>query len=310
VLTRGLNINEAVRKITGKPGTDVTITIKRPGEDKEREFEITRAQIEMETVIGARRNAKDDWDFMLDPETKIGYIRLTQFTRKSGLEVAQAVNELKKDGVKAIVFDMRFNPGGLLSTAREITDLFVDDGLIVSIRPREGKEERLPGFSDGSSLAFPMVVMVNGGSASGSEIVAAALQDHGRAIVVGERSYGKGSVQNVLPFAGGEIKLTTASFWRPSGKNLNKSSTKGREEDEWGVVPDKGFEIKLSAKETDDLEESMKEAEIIHAKDAPVKKTNPDFKDRQLDKALDYLKQQVKLAEKAKSAKKIEAEED
>jgi carboxyl-terminal processing protease len=202
-----------------------------------------------------------------------------------------------------VVFDVRFNPGGLLSTAREISDLFIDDGLIVSIRPREGKEERLPGFSEGSQLKFPMAVLVNGGSASGSEILAAALQDHGRAIVVGERSFGKGSVQNVLPFGGGEIKLTTASFWRPSGTNLNKSSTKGRVEDEWGVIPNKGYEIKLSAKETDDLEEAQRDSEIIHPKDKPAKKTNPDFKDRQLEKALEYIRDQIKLADKVKSAK-------
>src|SRR5205823_7685680 len=149
-----------------------------------------------ETVMGVRRDAADDWDFMLDPKTKIGYIRLTQFTRNSAKEMTAAVEELKKQGVKGVVLDVRFNPGGLLTTAREITDLFVDDGLIVSIRPREGKEERLPGFSEGSHLRFPMVCMVNSGSASGSEILSAALQDHGRALIVGERSYGKGSVQN------------------------------------------------------------------------------------------------------------------
>jgi carboxyl-terminal processing protease len=145
-----------------------------------------------------------------------------------------------------------------------------------------------------------MAVLINGGSASGSEIVAAALQDHGRAIIVGERSYGKGSVQNVLPFGGGEIKLTTASFWRPSGKNLNKSSTKGRDEDEWGVVPDKGFEVKLTQRQTEELEEHQRESEVIHPKDGSPRKPASEFKDKQLDKALEYLRGQIKLAEKAK----------
>src|SRR5205823_4767378 len=134
-----------------------------------------------------------------------------------------------------------------------------------------------------------------------SEIVSAALQDHGRAVVVGERSYGKGSVQNVLPFAGGELKMTTASFWRPSGKNLNKASTKGRDEDEWGVSPDKGYEVKLEKKEEEDLEEAQRESEIIHPRGAQVKKPHPDIKDRQLEKALEYLHGQIKLAEKVKS---------
>src|SRR5262249_42066515 len=162
--------------------------------------------------------------FMMDPEKKIGYIRLTQFVRHSARNMTKAMKELKDLGVRGLVLDLRFNPGGLLDSARDISDLFIDDGLIVTIRPREGKEHRMIGHSEGSHLDFPMVVLINEGSASGSEIVAACLQDHKRAIVVGERSYGKGSVQNVLPFAGGELKMTTASYWRPSGKNINKSS--------------------------------------------------------------------------------------
>ncbi len=131
----------------------------------------------------------------------------------------------------------------------KITDLFIDDGLIVSVRPRVGKEAKFSGQMEGSLLDFPMVCMVNGGSASGSEIVSACLQDHKRALIVGERSYGKGSVQNIQEFHDGQIKLTTASFWRPSGKNLNKSSTSGKDTDEWGVTPDKGFLVKLTGKE-------------------------------------------------------------
>src|SRR5262249_32020770 len=158
----------------------------------------------------------EDWDYMIDPATKLAYVRLTQFTRRSAGDLARAVKELKKQGVRGLVLDLRFNPGGLLYSAREISDLFIDDALIVSIRPREGPEDRLLGDSADSELAFPMACLVNGGSASGSEIVAACLQDHARAVVVGERSYGKGSVQNVVPFAGGEVKVTTASFWRPN----------------------------------------------------------------------------------------------
>src|SRR5437588_2263731 len=121
--------------------------------------------------MGHHRRANDEWDFFVDEKNKIGYIRLTQFVRKSGVEMAAAVKELEKAGVKGLVLDVRFNPGGLLTTATEITDLFIDDGLIVSIRPRDRKEEKFPGFSEGSKLKFPMVCMVNGGSASGSEIL-------------------------------------------------------------------------------------------------------------------------------------------
>ena len=133
-----------------------------------------------------------------------------------------------------------------------------------------------------------MVCLVNGYSASASEIVSAALQDHQRATIMGERSYGKGSVQNIQDFDGGQIKITIASFWRPSGKNLNKSSTSGKEDDTWGVTPDEGYVLKLSRKERDDLAEHLRNTEIIPRRDRPAKlkkevKEGDKFKDRQLD---------------------------
>jgi carboxyl-terminal processing protease len=204
------------------------------------------------------------------------------------------MNDLVDQGVRGFVLDLRFNPGGLLQSAVDITDLYIDDGLIVSIRPRVGRENRYMGKHRNSLLDFPMVCMVNGYSASGSEIVSAALQDHNRAVIVGERSYGKGSVQNIQNFDGGEIKLTTASFWRPNGRNLNKSSTAGKDEDTWGVTPDKV--IKLSRKEREDLAEYQHNTEIIQRKDRPSKSAKPEFKDRQLETALEYLRDQIKMA--------------
>ncbi len=137
-----------------------------------------------------------------------------------------------------------------------------------------------------------MVCLVNGHSASGSEIVSACLQDHDRAYIIGERSYGKGSVQHIINFDKGDLKLTTATFWRPSKKNLNKSSTSGKDEDEWGVIPNKI--VKLTAKERVDLEEHLNAIEVIQRKDkpAPVK----EFKDKQLDEALKYLRGQISTA--------------
>src|SRR5262249_15006645 len=187
IAAKPLGINEAVSKIVGKPGTKVKITVHRPGEEKAREFEVARQKIEVETVLGYQRKADDSWDFMVDPKSKIGYIRLTQFTRPSADELKNAVKDLKKQGLRGLVLDMRFNPGGLLTSACDICDLFIDDGVIVSIRPREGSEKPEVGETPGSELEFPMVVLINGGSASGSEIVAGCLQDHGRAIVMGER---------------------------------------------------------------------------------------------------------------------------
>jgi len=292
--TKGLNLQDAVKKILGKAGTDVKLVIERDGKDMT--VTLTRAQIVTESVLGVKRDASDEWSYMIDDKNKIGYIRLTSFQRNSARDMQKIMEELtKKHQIKGFVLDLRFNPGGLLDSAVLISDLFVDDGLIVSIRPRVGREKRFTGFREGSLLDFPMVCMVNGMSASGSEIVSAALQDHRRAYVVGERSYGKGSVQNIQGYEDGEIKLTTASFWRPNGKNLNKSSTGGKDEDEWGVTPDKV--ITLTPKERDDLYESQHNAEICRRGKAP-KEPVKEFKDKQLEAALEYLRDQIKTSAK------------
>jgi carboxyl-terminal processing protease len=304
ISTKGLSTNDAVKKILGKANTPIKLTVTREGETNPVDFEITRNKVEVETVLGIKRKSDDNWEYIVDPDSKIGYIRLTSFARNSYRDMAKVMKDLKKQGLKGLVLDLRFDPGGLLDSACDISDMFIDDGVIVSIKPRVGKPHAFKGKAKeaGSGYSnFPMVCLVNGGSASGSEIVSACLQDHHRAVIMGERSYGKGSVQNIQDFEGGQLKLTTASFWRPSGKNLNKSSTKGTEEDEWGVTPDKGFLIKLSSKEREDLAEYQHNLEIIDHR-AP-KETKPEFKDKQLDTALDYLKGQIKTASRLPSKK-------
>ena len=296
--TKGMSTNDAVKIIQGKAGTAVKLTIEREGADKPLEFEIKRRIIDVETVMGFRRNAKDDWDYMIDPVNKVCYVRVTTFARKTYRDLLTAVRKLNRQGINGFILDLRFNPGGLLTSAVEVSDLFIDDGLIVTIKPRVGKETPYIGEHEGSYLNFPMVCLVNNLSASGSEIVAACLQDHERAIIMGERSYGKGSVQNIQPFEGGELKFTTASYWRPSGKNINKSSTGGKEDEDWGVLPNPGFRIDLTDKERDQLYEHQHDAEIIPRKDLPSKEKKTDFKDRQLEMALEYLRGQIKTAAK------------
>lgn len=292
--TKGMKLNDAVEKITGKPGTKVKLTVQREGVDKPLEFNLTRGYVDVESVLGYKRKADDSWDYMIDPQNKIAYIRLTQFARNSYRDMYRIMRDLteRDNKIKGFILDLRFNPGGLLDVAFDISDLFIDDGVVVSIRERGRPEKELSGNSRGSLLDFPMVCLVNGYSASGSEIVGACLQDHDRAYIIGERSYGKGSVQHILDFDGGEIKLTTATFWRPSKKNLNKSSTSGKEEDEWGVVPNKI--IKLAAKERVDLDEHLRSTEVIQPKNKPAKVKK--FEDKQLDEALKYLRSQIQTA--------------
>jgi C-terminal peptidase prc len=297
--TKGLPLTKAVSKITGKPGTEVKLTVQREGEDKPLEFNLKRDYVEVESVLGYKRKKDDAWDYMIDPENKIGYIRLTQFTRNSYRDLDRVMTDLTERGVKGFVLDLRFNPGGLLDSAVRISDLYIDDGVIVSIRERGQPENDISGRSRGSLLDFPMVCLVNGFSASGSEIVSACLQDHKRAFIIGERSYGKGSVQHILNFDGGELKLTTATFWRPSKKNLNKSSTTGKDEEDWGVMPDKV--IKLSAKERVELDEHLHSTEVIRPKDKPA--AAKEFKDKQLDEALNYLRGQINMASRSADKK-------
>jgi carboxyl-terminal processing protease len=291
--TKGVPLSEAVKKILGDPGTKVKVTVLRDGVEKE--FELTRDRITVETVHGYKRKDNADWDYMIDPERKIAYVRLSSFARNTAADLARVMNDLTRRGVKGVILDLRFNPGGLLDSAVKITDMFIESGLIVKIRPRVGKEYTFRSSRDGGLTDFPMVCMVNGFSASGSEIVSAALQDHHRAWIVGERSYGKGSVQNITPFEGGELKMTTATFWRPSGKNLNKSSTSGKEEEDWGVIPDKV--VPLSAKEREELAEYQHSTEIIQRKDKPTEVKA--FKDKQLEAALEYLRGQIKTVSRS-----------
>ncbi len=292
--TKGLIVGDAVKKILGKKGTKIKLTVQREGSPKPLDFEITRGPVVVETVFGVKRKSDDDWDYMLDAEKKIGYIRLSQFQEESYDDIVAAMADLKKQGMKGLVLDLRFDPGGLLSDAVDISDLFIDDGVIVSIRPRGKEEEFIRGKHEGSLLDFPMVVLVNGESASASEIVSACLQDHHRAYVIGERSFGKGSVQNIRDFGEGKMKLTTATFWRPSGKNLYKRDPEALKNDTWGVKPD--LVVPLTEKERTELFDHLRNNEVIPRRDIKPKETEPEFKDVELQKALDYLGDQIKTA--------------
>jgi len=313
--TQGMKTETAVQHILGKANTKVKLTVQREGASQPLEFELRRNTVEVETVLGSKRKDDDSWDFYIDPESKIAYIQLTQFAPGSFRDMENAMRQLDRSGVKGLVLDLRNDPGGLLTSAVDIADLFIDDGLIVTIRPRVGEPAHYGG-KPGGYLKFPMACLINNGSASGSEIVAACLQDHKRAVIVGERSYGKGSVQNIAPFAptNAEIKLTTATFWRPSDKNLNKASIKDYdkmskedlEKEDWGVRPDGGFLLKLDRPERNLLDQYLHEREIIPRRDGPPVEPKPelkDFKDRQLDMALEYIRAQIKTAGKTEVKK-------
>lgn len=294
----GREMEKAVEMMRGKPGEAVSVKIQHHGSTMPETLEIVRAIIKTPTVLGDHYDSQGNWVFLMEGEEKIGYIRLTNFARNSVEEFHDALESLKKDGMKALVLDLRFNPGGLLTAATAISDFFIESGVIVSTKGRNTEEQVFKAHKQGTYSGFPMVVLVNHFSASASEIVSACLQDHKRAIVVGERTYGKGSVQNVIPLEGGSsaLKLTTASYHRPSGKNIHRLP-KATEKDEWGVMPNEGFEVKMTDEEYEKMAIARREREKIPAGNAP----KPELVDPQLAKGLSWLKEQL-------SGKKADAE--
>ena len=274
--TKGFRVDDAVKRLKGKPGSDVTITVIHPGESKEEDITIVRQMIQVETVVGDHRKPDDSWSFVLDEQKQIGYIHVTAFSRRTARELRKPLAELKKAGIRGLVLDLRFNPGGLLSSAIEVSDMFVSKGRIVSTEGRNTKPRAWDAKENGTFDDFKMVVLVNRFSASASEIVSACLQDHKRAVVMGERTWGKGSVQNVIELedGGSALKLTTASYHRPSGKNINRLPN-AKEEDEWGVTPNDGFTLKLTNQQMYEMREFRRKRNIVGLEEAPPGQGGP-----------------------------------
>jgi carboxyl-terminal processing protease len=212
--TDGLTLSEAVKKLRGPPGTKVTIRVLRPKSQEIRTVEVVRALINVPSVKDAK---------IL--EDGIGYLRIVQFNEPTAKALEQAVEGLVRDGLKALVIDLRNNPGGLLTSAIEVSEKFLKRGdLIVYTQGRDGRaQQKFRAKGKTHYLDLPLVLLVNGGSASASEIMAGALQDHRRAILVGEKTFGKGSVQSVLPLDDGSaIRLTTAKYYTPSERVIHE----------------------------------------------------------------------------------------
>ena len=236
--TENLNIDKLVRMITGKKGTRVILSIKRPGMLEPKDFAIIRDEIRIRTVKGWRRKLPDgEWDFMIDPDANIAYIRVTQFTDQTVRDIADVLSRLGEAGVQSLVLDVRLNPGGLLRSATDVADEFIRSGLLVSTKGRPTRPAEVNARPTGKYLNGDLVVLVNRLSASASEIVSGAIKDWRRGIIVGERTFGKGSVQNVIPISEGRfavLKLTTAYYYLPSGRLLHRED----ESKVWGVDPD------------------------------------------------------------------------
>jgi carboxyl-terminal processing protease len=262
--TQGLSIDKCIEMLMGDPGTKVNIVVDRKG--TEIPFEITRKRIKTRSIKGFHREDADGnkWMFELDPARKIAYIRLIQFTPRVSGELEAALRSVGADKgeLKGLILDMRYNPGGVLTEAINIADLFLKEGVIVSTKGRSHPEEIARARDRGTLPDFPIAVLQNANSASASEVLAGALVENNRAIIVGTRSFGKGSVQSVHTLdrgKGAELKLTEQGYYLPSGRSITKKDDSAT----WGVDPTDGFYVPMTDEELTALFEVRRKLEVL-----------------------------------------------
>ncbi|MEM8677859.1 MAG: S41 family peptidase [Planctomycetota bacterium] len=275
----------AVELIRGAPGTTVDVEM-RSLDDELRTLTLTRDIIPVETVRGYRLDEAGNWEFFFPERPEVGYFWIEAFGENTARELRDAI-ESSSVPWEAIVIDLRGNGGGLLETAIAMCDLFIDRGDIVAVKGRDERTVRRFTASAAQLLPsdIPVFILVDGFSASASEIFAACLQDHDRGVVVGQRSYGKGTVQHVIELEPqrSALRLTTATYWRPSGENIHRLGD-ATEEDRWGVSPNVGYEIELT---------SEQQVEAARARMQRFRAVHPDverediYLDPQLERALE-----------------------
>ena len=262
----GLSLEEVTDRVKGPPGTRVTLTLRRPNGEV-LDLAMPREQITMETVKGVRHEpGSDAWDYSVSADPPVALIRLTQFTPGSAAEVRRVIRQQLDAGTRGFVLDLRFNPGGNLDEAEALADALLEGGVIVRTRGRNRPERTSRASADGTLPPFPLAVLINETSASAAEVVAGALKDNGRAVVVGARSYGKGSVQEVMRLAdgAGELKLTVAYYYLPSGRLVHRRPGA----DDWGVTPH--LDVPMDEATQRAVVGAMLEAEVLRSDDAPV----------------------------------------
>ena len=272
--TEKMDLNEASEKLRGAVGTRVLLTVMRPGTKEIKEFDLTRENIKVWSVKDARILPADAGS----PDTKIGYVRITQFNAPTSEELAKKLDDLEKKGMQALVIDLRFNPGGLIQTAVDTAGMFLPIGEKVCTT--EGRNASQMNIYRGNAAfrrkqTYPLAVLINYGSASGSELAAGALKDTNRAIIVGETSFGKGSVQSVIPMPDGSaVRLTTAKYYTPSHNVIHEHGITPTIRAT--MTPEQERQLMLSRRE--DLTEEQKKKDLA------------GFRDTQLDRAVDALR--------------------
>lgn len=291
--TSKMKLDDAVEKMKGPPGTRVTLVIQHPfaGAQPMR-LEVTRELIRTKSVLGDRMQADGRWSYFLEAEPRIGYIRITTFGEYTASELREVL-PFSDHPIDALILDLRGNVGGLLDAAVATCDMFIDEGTIVSTRGRRADEDMTFTAKPENTIfnrTAPMIVLVDRYSASASEIVAACLQDHQRALIAGQRTWGKGTVQNVIPLEHdtSALKLTTASYWRPNGTNIHRAED-ATEKDVWGVRPAPELEVTLTDEQYQALYEQRSARDVL-SEEGGAKVAATQLVDLQLQRAVEYLK--------------------
>ncbi len=273
--TSAWSLERAVREITGPRGSTVTLTLERVDAAGAIEVAIKRDEIPIHSVLGWQRRAGDSgeaqsdaWDYYIDRDFRIGYVRISNFLPQTADDLDAAINQMQQDaGLEALIIDLRFNPGGLLSSAIDVCDRFIRSGTVVStVGPNGQKTNEYRARPDHTQPPIPVVALINQGSASASEIVAGALQDYHRALIVGQRSFGKGSVQDLFKIGSGQayLKLTTQYYALPNGRIIHRKPLA----DDWGVSPD--LEVKMTEDQVQHAIEFRQEVDIIRYPNDPA----------------------------------------
>lgn len=250
--TVGMTMGDVLQRMRGQPGEPLRLLVRHADAEHPEKKELVREVINVDSILGDRRSQDGGWEFRLEKDPRIAQVRVTTFGNKTTAELESVLTKLVDDGVEGVILDLRDDAGGSLDAAVAICDMFLPAGkTIVEIRGRDDVlQERYLTTGTGRFTKLPLAVLVNSGSASASEIVAACLQDNNRAVVLGERSYGKGTVQKLIPIESGRslLKLTSANYRRPNGHNIHRA-TDAKPGDEWGVMPNPGFDLPLSKQE-------------------------------------------------------------
>ncbi|MCO6047198.1 S41 family peptidase [Aeoliella sp. ICT_H6.2] len=288
---------DVIGRMRGIPGEPLKLTVLHDGDDQPVTLDMVREIISLDSVRGDRLLSDQSWQFALEEDPRIALVRVSSFGAKTYGELETLLPELMQQGTQAVILDLRGDPGGLLDAAVATCELFLPaNKLIVETRNRRGQtKSEWESSTDGPYLDIPLVVLVDRNSASASEIVAACLQDYDRAVVIGERSFGKGTVQETLSMQAGDstLKLTTASFWRPSGRNIHRHED-DREtalaDPDWGVTPNEGLDVDMTEEQLIELAKARAE------RDATIyDPTKPDeaplLNDPAVDVAVAYLQQ-------------------